>query len=151
LEKSKGFLKEKEGIFIDYEMFVDMKKALRETFASGAYVIIAIMAKRCGRNVFEKIKKKAKTKKDALEQLCNMVNERNWGELSFTEVNFEKKSGKGIIKNSFEARNCKSTTPCCHFLSNFIAGFLSKAFEKEINVVELKCAGKGDTYCEFKF
>lgn len=147
----KNLLEEKQGIFVDFDMFKEMKKSLRETFASGAIVIIAVMARYYGERTFERIVETARTKKEALNEFCRMFAERNWGELSFVNVDFKKRSGKGILKNSFEARNYKSAVPCCHFLSNFMAGFLSKLLGEKINVTEKKCAGKGAAYCEFEF
>ena len=144
-------LEEKKGFFISFDMFTEMKKALNETFASGAIVILAIMAKRCGERTFKEIVEKAKVKEEALNKLCKIFAERNWGELSFINVNLKEGRGKGIVKNSFEARSHKSAVPCCHFLSNFMTGFLAKLLQKEIRVTEIKCAGKGDPYCEFDF
>jgi len=148
----KSLLEEEKGIFIDFDMFNEMKEALRETFASGSLTIIAIMARRCGESVFNKIiKEKPMKKKKALDYLCEIINQKNWGQLSFVKIDLKKGHGKAIVKNSFEARNCRSTGPCCHFLSNFMAGFLSKLLKREVNVTEIECAGKGAAFCEFEF
>jgi predicted hydrocarbon binding protein len=80
-----------------------------------------------------------------------LVNEQNWGELSFFDVDFEKGSGKAIVKNSFEARKSISKTSCCRFFANFIAGFIAELFAKNVIVKEYKCAGNGDAQCEFRF
>lgn len=50
----KEILEENSGFFLDFEMFHEMKRALYETFASGAVVIIASMAKACGRKFWHK-------------------------------------------------------------------------------------------------
>jgi predicted hydrocarbon binding protein len=147
----KDVLEEKKGFFLDFETFAEMKRALEKTFASGATVIMATMAKPCGRRICKQIKERTKTKKEALDQLSELVSEQNWGELSFFDVDFGKGSGKATVKNSFEARKTVSKTPCCHFFANFIAGFISELFAKNVIVKEEKCAGKGDAQCEFRF
>jgi predicted hydrocarbon binding protein len=147
----KDLLEQNGGFFLDFETFALMKKALEETFASGAGVIIAAMAKPCGRKICREIMRKAKSKEEALNQFCVLVNEQNWGDLSFFDVDFDKGSGKAIVKGSFEARRSMSRAPCCHFLANFIAGFIAELFDKNVIVKEVKCAGKGDDHCEFRF
>jgi hypothetical protein len=47
----KEFLEREGGFFLDFETFTLMKKALVETFFSGACVIIATMAMPCGRKI----------------------------------------------------------------------------------------------------
>lgn len=84
----KEVLEENEGFFLDFETFALMKKALEETFASGAGVIIATMAKPCGRKICREIKRKVETINEALNRLCLLVDEQNWGQLSFIDVDF---------------------------------------------------------------
>jgi predicted hydrocarbon binding protein len=147
----KDLLEQNGGFFLDFETFTLMKKALEETFASGAGVIIATMAKPCGRKICREITRNVKSKEEALNQLCVLMNERNWGDLSFFDVDFDKGSGKAIVKDSFEARRSISKDRSCHFLSNFIAGFMAELFAKKVIVKEVKCAAKGDDHCEFRF
>lgn len=140
-----------EGFFLDFDTFALMKKALEETFASGASIIIATMAKPYGRRICKEIIRRAKSKEEAMNHLSQLVNHQNWGDLSFFDVDFDKGSGKAIVKDSFEARRCLSKAPCCHFLANFIAGFIAELFTKDVIVKEVNCAGKGDDHCEFRF
>lgn len=148
----KEILEEKGGFFLEFEMFYEMKKALYKTFASGAVVIFASMAKACGRKFCAKIGGDVKGFEDALSMFSKLMIERNWGEFSFSDVDFKRGAGKITVKNSFETRKQKAGEKLgCYFLSNFIAGFLSELFAKDIVVTETKCAGKGDENCEFKF
>lgn len=147
----KEILEENEGFFLDFETFAEMKKALERTFSSGAMVIIATIAKPCGQRICKQIVAKAKTKEEALNEFSELMNKQNWGELSFFDVDLERGSGKAMVKNSFEARQHQSKGPCCHFFANFIAGFISELFAKNVMVKEDKCAGKGDDHCEFRF
>jgi DNA helicase TIP49 (TBP-interacting protein) len=56
------FLEQNDGFFLDFETFGLMKKALEETFASGVGVIIATMAKPCGRRICRENIRNAKSK-----------------------------------------------------------------------------------------
>jgi hypothetical protein len=103
-------LEHKGGVFLDFETFALMKKALTETFASGASVIIATMAKPCGRKICKEIMQKTKSKEEALKQFCLLVNEQNWGTLSFLDVDFDKGTGRAIVRNSFETRSTSSNS-----------------------------------------
>jgi predicted hydrocarbon binding protein len=147
----KEVLEENKGFFLDFETFAEMKRALEGTFSSGATVIIATMAKPCGRRICKQIVGKAKMREEALNEFSELVSRQNWGELSFFDVDFEKGSGKAMVRNSFEARQRQSKAPCCHFFANFIAGFISELFNKNVIVKEDKCVGKGDEHCEFRF
>lgn len=148
----KGILEEKGGFFLDFEMFHEMKRALYDIFASGAVVIIASMAEACGRKLCIKIREDAKGLEEALSRFSGWVSERNWGEFSFSDVDFKNGTGKITVKNSFEKREQKATDKLgCYFLANFTAGFLSELFAKDINVTEKKCVGKGGEQCEFEF
>jgi len=148
----KEILEENGGFFMEFETFHEMEKALEETFASGAVVIIASMAKACGRKTCIKMTGKAEGLEETLSKFSELMSERNWGEFSFSEVDFRNGTGKILVKNSLETRKRKSMgRTCCYFLANFTAGFLSGLFGKNIAVTEKKCIGKGDEQCEFDF
>ena len=147
----KEILERNAGLFLDFETFAIMKKALEKMFSSGALVIIATMAKPCGQKIYKQIIRNAKTNEEALNQLAELLNDQNWGELSLFNVDFERGSGKVIVKNCFEARQHQSGTPCCRFFSSFLAGFMSELLAKNVMIKEEKCAATGNAYCEFKF
>lgn len=44
----------------------------------------------------------------------------------------------------------KGSTPVCHFLTGYIRGILSAAFQKEFTVAETLCRAKGDGRCIFE-
>jgi len=147
----KEILEEKGGFFLDFEMFHEMKRALYATFASGAVVIMASMAKACGRTFCTKVKGDAKGLEEALSRFSELMSERNWGEFSFANVDFKSGAGKFTVENSFETREQKADKLGCYFLASFTAGFLSELFAIDVNVVEKKCVGRGDENCEFEF
>ena len=135
-----------------------MEQALDLIFSSSAAsVILFTAAVRCGAQCFKRTIKRVKKRQDALHYLSELKREENWGELSFSDVDFAKGTGKVIVTNSFETvarkgrKTRKTSQPCCHFLRGFLAGFLSELFQKTTTVTEEKCVGKGDERCEFTF
>lgn len=110
-----------------------------------------VWAKPCGQRICKQMIGKVQTKEEALNEFSELVSKHNWGELSFVDVNFERGSGKAVVRNSFEAGKSISKAPCCHFFANFIGGFVSELFAKNVMAKEEKCAGKGGSHCEFSF
>jgi len=148
-------LEKRKGFFFSFEAFAEIKESLEKMLSSSASsVILKVMGRSCGEKFCRRIMKEGKSKEEAFERLSKLKSEENWGELTFQDVNFERGSGRVIIKNSFEARALKKSrnSPCCHFLAGFMTGFLSQLFEgKTIAVIEEKCIAKGDEHCEFRF
>ena len=50
----RSILEQNGGFFIEFEMLAEMENALQQLFASGAVVIIATMAKSCGKKLCQK-------------------------------------------------------------------------------------------------
>ena len=150
LEFSEGPVE--NGFFFPFRTFSDFESALELIFSpSAASVILYMAALKCGTNSCRRVKKRAKTREEALCSLSKMKSGERWGKISFQGVDFENGSGSVLITQSFEAKARKTEQPSCHFFRGFLAGFLSELFKKAITVVEEKCAAKGDKYCEFAF
>jgi len=142
----------KEGFLVRFETFDEVRSTLEEIFSPKAMsVILYTVAIKCGKGSCSRVMKKAKTREEATNLLCELKNEENWGRLSFHNVDFENRSGRVIVIDSFEARTRKTDEPCCHIFRGFLEGFLSELFAKSIDITEEKCAGKGDEHCEFVF
>jgi predicted hydrocarbon binding protein len=147
----RSILEQNGGFFVEFEMLAEMENALQQLFASGAIVIIATMAKSCGKKLCQKIGKSISVE-EALEKLCETLGGWNWGELNFSNVDMELGMGKFSVKNSLEGRVKKAGDDFgCHFLSNFMAGFLSELFGKNVAVKERRCASWEGNVCEFEF
>jgi len=148
----RSVLEQNGGFFIEFEMLAEMENALQQLFASGAIVIIATMAKPCGKKLCQKIRKQNPSVEEAIEKLCETLGGWNWGELTFSNVDTELGMGKFSVKNSLEARVKKAGDNIgCYFLSNFMAGFLSELFGRNVAVKERKCASWEGRTCEFEF
>ncbi|UCE29143.1 MAG: 4-vinyl reductase [Candidatus Bathyarchaeota archaeon] len=146
-------MKAKEGSFtFQFETFGQMEDALELIFSpSAASVILYTTAIKCGVRSYMKMKEEFNTGKEALNYLSSRKKEENWGKMAFQGVDFENKSGRIVIDDSFEVMTRKTNQPSCHFFRGFLAGFLSELLKKRIAVTEEKCAGKGDKHCEFVF
>jgi predicted hydrocarbon binding protein len=73
-----------------------------------------------------------------------------WGIMEFQEVNFERLSGKVIVRNSFEAAAWgKKNYEICDWTRGAIAGFMSVIFGKPVEAKEVKCLANGAEHCEF--
>ncbi len=127
----------------------DFLKLLEETVGPAAGGILYNSGIEIGKSYFKIYVKKEKNNK---EEIIGRV----FGLLKFcgySNINFSEK-GTIIVKNSPTAvafnKKHKEKVKTCYYLAGIFAGLLSKIFEKEINVEEIKCQGKGDTYCEFE-
>jgi len=85
----KGILEQNGGFFIGFEMLAEMENALQQLFASGAIVIIATMAKSCGKRLCQKIGKNLSVE-EVIEKLCEILGGWNWGELTFSDISLTK-------------------------------------------------------------
>ena len=140
------------AFLFQFETFNEFKKALEEIFSpSVAVVILFTTARKCGIKSCKEIMRHTSTREEALAYLAKLKREKNWGEISFQNVDFTRGVGRVIVTNSFETIMCKGKSACCHFFRGFLTGFLSELFSRNILVTEEKCAGKGDEYCEFVF
>ncbi|MGB9778661.1 MAG: V4R domain-containing protein [Candidatus Bathyarchaeales archaeon] len=148
----KNILEQNGGFFIEFDMLAEMENALQQLFATGSVVIITTMAKSCGKLLCQKIKSQNLSVEEALEKLCEVLEGWNWGEFSVNLLDASEGLGKLVVKNSLETRVKKSGPVVgCHFLSNFLAGFLSELFDRNIAVKERKCASWEGRICEFEF
>jgi len=148
----RGVLEQNGGFFIEFEMLAEMENALQQLFASGAIVIIAAMAKSCGKKLCQKFRKYGFSAEESIEKLCETLDGWNWGELNFSNIDAELGMGKFSVRNSLETRVRKvGNNFGCHFLSNFMAGFLSELFSKNVTVKERRCASWEGRTCEFEF
>lgn len=148
----KEILEQNNGLFLTFEMLAEMENALVKVFASGATVIIATLARPCGQILCKEIIAKISDLEEAFNSFSEWMRERNWAELSFSNINFKNGNGKIIIEKSLATKIKKKTNKTsCYFLTNFIVGFLSELFNKKITVVEKKCARAGNEICEFEF
>jgi len=142
----------KDSFSFQFDTFGQLEDALELIFSSSAAsVILYTAAIKCGVHLYKSVKKEFDTKEEALNLFSQLKREENWGDVVFREVDLKRRSGKVVIKNSFESVARKTKEPSCHFFRGFLAGFLSELFDRTVVVTEEKCASSGDAHCEFRF
>ena len=105
-----------------------------------------------GKSYAKKLRKQDLSVEEAVEKFCETLGGWNWGEFSFSLLDVEQGVGKLSVKNSLETRvRSASNNFGCNFLSNFVAGFLSELFGKNVAVKERRCASLEGKICEFEF
>lgn len=144
-------LENNEGFFFRFETFAEIRKSLFTTYGKEANSILENAAIHAGERSGQRRLAETKTKQEALNLLTTIKSTHNWGDIVFSEVNFEKKKGSIIVNNSFEARKGKSQTPICNFLTGYLEGFLSEILDETIHVEEQKCKSQNNSKCEFIF
>ncbi len=72
------------------------------------------------------------------------------GKISFRKIDLRHGSGRIRVDHPFEMMVRGDNKQDCPFLRGFLAGFLSKVFNKDIIVIKEKCDGERKS-CEFKF
>ena len=144
-------LEDNEGFFFRFETFAEIRKSLFKTYGKEANAILENAAIHAGERSAHRRLADTKTKQEALNLLSSLKLTHNWGEIIFSEVNYEKKKGSITVKNSFEARKGKSETPICNFLTGYLEGFLSEVLDETITVEEKKCKSQNHSHCDFIF
>lgn len=144
-------LENNEGFFFRFETFAEIKKSLYTTYGKEANSILENAAIHAGERSAQRRLATSKDKQGALNLLTSYKSTHNWGEIIFSEVNFEMKKGSITVNNSFEARKGKSDTPICYFLKGYLEGFLSELLDENIQVEEQKCKSQNNSKCDFIF
>lgn len=144
-------LENNEGFFFRFETFAEIRKSLLTTYGKEANSILENAAIHAGERSAHRRLATSHDKQGALAFLTTYKSTQNWGEIIFSEVDFEKKKGSITVNNSFEARKGKSDTPICHFLKGYLEGFLSELLDENIHVDEQKCKSQNNSKCDFIF
>lgn len=91
--------------------------------------------------------------KDFFRWLIDLSNVAGWGKSDLIELDDATSSGifrtnNGIIADFFKG---KSDEPVCHIWRGLASGGATALFEKDMDLIEVKCLAKGDLFCEFIF
>ena len=85
-----------------------------------------------------------------LEFMVDFFMASGWGEISRTDLDFEKAHALVTISNSPVAALAKGMkAPADVFIRGFLAGLFAVYFKRSVECIEAKCAALGDTNCEF--
>ena len=151
-ERNKGEFSviEVPAIIVSIETFVNLQKDAEKLLGfDGASVLLYETGKKAGMRWINRFSKEWGLKdKKFLEAVQEFYAELGWGKFRVEENNEEDLIVK--VENSFIARGYgNSDVPICHFLRGYNAGLAEALKGKDIDAEEVKCAAKGDEFCEF--
>jgi bacteriochlorophyll 4-vinyl reductase len=149
-----------KAIIVTDAEFAELQKRLEQVFfPSAALIILYEGGKACGEFSAKQMMNQLRSSvEDLLQAIARRKEAEGWGTITFQNLDVEGSHphGRIIVQDSFEARGYgPSTTPICHFLRGYLAGALSailtpRARRHKVELVETKCAAKGDEHCEFQ-
>jgi len=125
---------------------------LYEKFGSGAGFILYEMGMAAGENKVKSMSEKYDL--DKLTVLRVILAERaakGWGIPRIERFNEEKTEVEIKVQELFECLPFKGKykEAKSHFFRGYLAGILSRLFNKSISVIEVECVAKGDQNCKF--
>lgn len=136
------------SIIMSSETFVRMQKGAEEMLGfDGAAVLYYEAGKKSGENWIKRFSEEWGLENQRfIEAVQNHFADVGWGKFSII-------NGDEIVvrvKNSFISNSYgESDRPVCHFLRGYNAGLAGAISGRSIDSEEVRCAAKGDDWCEF--
>ncbi|ACX72827.1 4-vinyl reductase 4VR [Methanocaldococcus vulcanius M7] len=114
------------------------------TTGCGIEAIIYNIGKDIGREVISKYVDES----NLFESFADILSKAKIGVLEVKKI--DENEMILVLKDCISCHNVPNVgTTLCHFEAGLIAGTLEEKLKRKVNVVETKCCGKGDEYCEF--
>ncbi len=138
------------AVIVSIETFVNLQKDAEKILGiDGASVIFYEAGKKAGMRWINRFSNEWGLKdKKFIEAVQNFYAELGWGRFIIEESNENELVVR--VKNSFIARGYgNSEASVCHFLRGYNAGLAEVLKGRSIDAEEVRCAAKGDEYCEF--
>ncbi len=138
------------AIIISIETFVYLQKDAEKILGiDGAAVLFYEAGKNAGERWINRFSREWGLRdRQFIEAVSNFYAELGWGRFSVEEK--DKNELIVRIENSFIARGYgNSEVAVCHFLRGYNAGLAEVLKGRYVDAEEMKCAAKGDEYCEF--
>lgn len=136
------------AIIMSVETFVRMQKEAEKMFGfEGASVLFYETGKKSGEQWIKRFSREWELDDQRfIQAVQDFYAELGWGNFNITNGN------EIVVKveHSFIARGYGSSDRAsCHFLRGYNAGLAEALSGKSIDAEEVRCATKGDGYCEF--
>jgi len=132
-------------------LFDEIEKILTP---SGSAAVFYNAGKRSGENYVKYYKEKfgLKSREELIKTLIMGTSAVGWGKIETYALDLSIPAGSIRVKKNIEAimHGKKATQPICHWTRGFMAGYLTALTGVDVEIVETKCLGKGDEYCEFE-
>ncbi|CAB3287591.1 4-vinyl reductase 4VR [Methanocaldococcus lauensis] len=119
------------------------------TTGCGIEAIIYNIGKDIGKNVISNYIN-GNSLNEILEDFAEILKKAKIGKLEIEKINEKENEIILILKECVSCYNAPNVgTTLCHFEAGLISGTLEKLLKRKVKVIETKCCGKGDDYCEF--
>jgi len=126
-----------------------LEKELTTTFVSGASVILQRMGYSYGSYLGRVANTQLKNPSGALESLQKFARDSGWGELVLNGGDLASGQARLVLRNCIFCLHIKEASePVCYVAAGLIGGIADEIIGGTHRVLEEKCAGKGDPYCE---
>lgn len=140
------------SIVFRVETIAEMFRKLRDTFGSGAALIIYTMGMGAGRNRAESVGKKyGAVGLRALQIIMAERTARGWGLVEVKKMDEGKLEAVVEVEDLFECLPYRGAMkePQSVFFRGYLEGVFSVLFNKKVRVREVECVAKGDQKCVF--
>ncbi len=131
-------------VMLRKQMLADLAQSVNELFGREGGTIFFLLGEKSGRRSAQKrLKESLGSNEEALHRLEHLKHEQHWGDIEFSGLDLERKTGKISLKNCFDV-SFKSSVGECYFMKGFLTGFLSEIFQENIttsNSYDKPCNG----------
>jgi predicted hydrocarbon binding protein len=138
-------LREKRGRFLDMHVLRSLIYSLC-SISPGYEHSLYLAGKEYSKKAVKKLK--IRDLEQSFMTLSIIFDRTNLGTMKY-KIFEEKHLAHVIIEENAISYALGFKRNACHFISGYIAGFLEGIFKGNIIVYEIKCASKGDRWCEF--
>lgn len=123
-----------EYITVRKQLLADFAQSVNDLFGREGDTVFFLIGEKAGRRSAGRRLKESLGEKDmAIRRLGELKREQNWGDIEFSGLDLDGKTGKINLKNCFDVA-FKSNVGECYFMRGFLTGFLSEVFQEEITV-----------------
>ncbi|MBO3799996.1 MAG: hypothetical protein FGF52_02925 [Candidatus Brockarchaeota archaeon] len=132
------------------ESFGAILKRLYEKFGTGAAVILYEMGLGMGESKFKSVVNKYHVDKQTAVKI--ILAERSAKGWCISQLEGYGKNGAVIVvRELFECLPFKNNQerPISHFFRGYLTGIFQQAYGKSVNVTEVECIAKGESFCKF--
>jgi len=144
---------ETRAVIIPIGMFWAMWSNFEKILApSGLAAVLYDAGKKVGEYVATRLSELYNVKGTDLALAANQSGKATgWGIMEVSNLNSQHLTGTIVVRDCFEAAAWrKKHEKACNWTRGYIAGVMSKVFDKSVEAVEVKCSAAGDEYCQFE-
>ena len=128
----------------------DIFRRLAEIFKSGIDVLLLEASRSAGKHIVDVTRKDTKTDVNlVLSEYAKKFAHVGFGRIEVCELEPRKAKIRFRVWNNVFAEIRDGESTYCKYVEGLVSGVYERLLHKTPKVRELKCIGKGDSYCEF--